>query len=111
MADTRLEAQFELLLRAAGIGGYEREYRFTAPRKWRFDFAWPEKMLAVEIEGGIWTQGRHTRPMGYAADLEKYNAAQCMGWRILRYAQPSFNEPDNILAQVITVLNMPVPGK
>jgi len=42
-------------------------------------------MLAAEIEGGAWTQGRHTRGKGFIADMEKYNCAVLMGWHILRF--------------------------
>ena len=64
----------------------EREYRFDPTRKWRADFAWPAQKLLVEVEGGIWTGGRHTRGSGFARDAEKYNAAAMHGWRILRFA-------------------------
>ena len=64
----------------------EAEYRFHPLRKWRFDYAWPEKHIAVEIEGGIYTNGRHTRGGGFSGDMEKYNAAVLHGWAILRYA-------------------------
>ena len=62
----------------------EREYKFHPERKWRFDFAWPEKMIAIECEGGIWSGGRHTRGIGFINDCEKYNEATILGWRILR---------------------------
>jgi hypothetical protein len=62
----------------------EVEWVFAPPRRWRFDLAWPARMLAVEIEGGIWTGGRHTRGKGFEADCEKYNAAVLGGWRVLR---------------------------
>lgn len=61
-----------------------REYRFCPGRRWRFDFAWPFYQIAVEIEGGSWVQGRHTRGCGMRADCEKYNAAVLAGWRVLR---------------------------
>ena len=64
--------------------GIEREYKFHPVRKWRFDFCWPEHDLAVEIEGGIWTKGRHNRPLGFKNDMEKYNEAMLNGWRLLR---------------------------
>ena len=64
---------------------YEREYKFHPTRKWRFDFAFPKKMLAVEIEGAIWANGRHTRPQGFIKDMEKYNEASKMGWTILKF--------------------------
>lgn len=60
------------------------DYRFAPPRRWRFDYAWPALRLALEIEGGIWTDGRHVRGRGYERDCEKYNAAALAGWRVLR---------------------------
>ncbi len=62
----------------------EREYRFAPPRRWRFDFAWPDLLIALEVEGGTRTGGRHVRGDGYEKDCEKYNEAAIRGWRILR---------------------------
>lgn len=84
-----LEEVLALQIRADGLPEPEREYRFAKdlepPRLWRFDFAWPEVRLAVEVEGGVWANGRHTRPKGYAEDLKKYNTAVQLGWRVLRF--------------------------
>lgn len=63
-----------------------REYKFHPVRLWRFDFAFVDHMLAVEIEGGIWTAGRHTTGTGFLHDIEKYNAATELGWRLLRFS-------------------------
>jgi len=60
----------------------ECEYVFHPTRKWRFDFAWPDKLAAVEMQGATWAQGRHTRGMGYRADCEKLAEAQLLGWRV-----------------------------
>lgn len=68
-----------------------KEHVFHPVRKWRFDYALPEHMIAVEVEGGVWTSGRHTRPQGFINDMEKYNAATVMGWRVLRVT------PDDLL--------------
>ena len=65
-------------------GEYTTEYKFNPVRKWRFDFAFME-WIAVEIEGGIWTQGRHTRGSGFVKDAEKYNTAAALGWRVFRF--------------------------
>lgn len=64
--------------------GYVTEHQFLPPRKWRFDYCWPAQRIALEIEGGAWTGGRHTRPKGFIRDLEKYNAAALAGWLLLR---------------------------
>jgi very-short-patch-repair endonuclease len=66
-------------------GGWEGEHRFELKRKWRFDFAAVSVRIAIEVEGGAWTHGRHTRGRGFVADLEKYNRAVVLGWRVLRY--------------------------
>lgn len=44
------------------------EHRFHPKRRWRFDLCWPVRKIALEVEGGIWVNGRHTRPAGYQAD-------------------------------------------
>lgn len=61
------------------------EYKFHPTRKWRIDYAFPDVKLAVEIEGGVWTRGRHTRGAGFKGDMEKYNALTEAGWHLLRY--------------------------
>lgn len=77
------EEQLALHLRAAGIE-FTREFKFHATRKWRFDFALPDHLIAVEVEGGAWTNGRHTRGKGFIADLEKYEEAMRLGWNVYR---------------------------
>jgi very-short-patch-repair endonuclease len=60
------------------------ELRFAPPRRWRFDFAFEPQKVAVEIEGGAFSRGRHTRGVGFVNDLEKYNHAVALGWKVLR---------------------------
>ena len=67
----------------------EKEYKFHPTRKFRFDYAFPRIKLAVEFEGGIWVQGRHTKGAGYAKDCFKYNSAADLGWTVLRYTPAS----------------------
>ena len=64
---------------------YEGEYEFFDLRKWRFDRAWPAERVAVELDGGTWSGGRHTRGTGYAKDCEKLNTATAMGWAVFRF--------------------------
>ena len=68
-----------------GYGKAEPEYYFAKPRRWRFDLAWPELMVAFEREGGSWGSSRHTSGSGYAKDCEKYNRAAQLGWRVFRF--------------------------
>lgn len=61
----------------------ETEYRFHPPRRWRFDYCLKEYKIAIEFNGSVWTQGRHTRGQGYINDREKINQAQIDGWLVL----------------------------
>lgn len=70
-----------------------KEHRFHPTRMWRFDYAIPACKIALEVEGGVWTRGRHTRPRGFLGDIEKYNAATLMGWRVFR------TTPDDLYTQ------------
>jgi very-short-patch-repair endonuclease len=69
----------------ADIPPGQYDQRFSADRMFRFDFSWPDAKVAVEIEGGNWARGRHTRPQGYESDCEKYNLAADLGWAMYRF--------------------------
>jgi hypothetical protein len=86
--------------RDCGISRHIAEFKFHPTRKWRFDFAWPSQSnnpsiqqsdsgggVALEVQGGLWTRGRHTRGAALLNEHEKLNAAAVMGWRIL-YCTP-----------------------
>ena len=62
-----------------------REFKFFTLRKWRLDFLLPEHLVGIEIEGAIWSRGRHTRGQGFRNDTEKYNYATMLGIRVLRF--------------------------
>lgn len=82
-----MKASVPDILLAAGFGNFETEFQFHSHRKWRFDYAWPEIKLALEIDGGTLgiCKGRHVRGTGYARDCEKLNTAVFLGWSVLRY--------------------------
>lgn len=70
----------------------EYEFATSIGRRWRFDFAFPDRLVAVEVEGGIWARdadgrpgGRHNRAAGFEEDCRKYNAAAVLGWTVLRF--------------------------
>ncbi|KWQ05257.1 hypothetical protein SE27_08295 [Acinetobacter harbinensis] len=79
------ESELVIQLKALKIE-FEQEFKFHPKRKWRADFHLVEKMILVEVEGGIWSGGRHTRGKGYLGDMEKYNAATVMGYRVIRFS-------------------------
>lgn len=85
--ESTLEHAFATMLQAYQFIEPIREYRFNAKRRFRFDFAWPDCKIAVECEGGVYTQGRHTRGKGFESDCEKYNLATLQGWRVLRFTR------------------------
>lgn len=88
---SELEIMFAWQVKHFGLPEPVQELRFHPVRKWRFDFAWPDRMLAVEIEGGTRTKGRHTQGSGFEKDCEKYNAALLAGWHILRFTGAMVN--------------------
>jgi len=81
---SELEEAFLAAVRLHGLPMPETEYRFHKKRRWRVDFAWAEARVAVEVEGGIWSNGRHVRGSGFEADCEKYNELALAGWLLIR---------------------------
>ena len=81
-----------------------KEYKFHPTRRWRFDYALPQHKIALEVEGGVWTGGRHIRPQGFLGDIEKYNTAALMGWRVFRTTPDELIRTStlNLLKQAIT---------
>lgn len=81
------------------------ELLFHSTRRWRFDYAIPAAQVAIEVEGGAYTQGRHTRGRGFEADMEKYNTAEAMGWHVLRVTPERLCAPVTIELVHRTVVN------
>lgn len=80
------------------------EFMFAPPRKFRADFCWPEAMLILECDGGIWTQGRHTRGSGFLRDMEKLNLAAILGYRVIRVTPKEMKSGKvfELLAKILT---------
>lgn len=85
MSSSPLENLFAMQLDAAGLTGYVREYQAIPGRKFRFDFAWTERKLLVEVNGGTYAKGAHSTGRGIARDYEKANLAVLQGWRVLSF--------------------------
>lgn len=88
-----------------------KEYKFHPTRRWRFDYAIPEHKIALEVEGGVWTGGRHTSPKGFLGDIEKYNTATLMGWRVFRTTPDELYKLSTINLIKAAILGLNTPEK
>jgi very-short-patch-repair endonuclease len=73
----------------------EPQFRFC-DRLWRLDFAWPDFMIAVEIDGGTYSGGAHVRGGGVQNDCDKRNRATELGWRVFRYTARDVRSGDAV---------------
>lgn len=95
--------------RVSKIPEPESEIKFHPVRRWRFDFAWIDKKIALEVEGGVFTGGRHTRGKGFMNDMEKYNNAALLGWTVIR-CTPTQLKNGQIFILLRELFNKTIPG-
>lgn len=79
-----LAAKFEHLWQMWQGPELTKEYKFHPHRRWRADYALVDAKVLIELEGGIYSNGRHSRAAGFLGDIEKYNAASMLGYVVLR---------------------------
>ena len=91
-AESPLERQFADLWQMLGGPELEREFRFEPMRRWRADFAHIASRTLIEIEGGIYSGGRHVRGVAFTSDAIKYNAAEMAGFHVIRLTSDMLNE-------------------
>lgn len=77
------ELHGKVLAQLVGLPDPATELLFHPKRRWRLDFAWPTRMIALEVHGGIHSGGRHTRGRGFVEDRAKMNEATLLGWTVL----------------------------
>ena len=84
-----LEKILAAIIKDAGIEAPQLENRFYGLRRWRADMIWLDQKLIVEIEGGLYVPGggRHQRMGGIQKDMEKYNTATLLGYKVLRVSK------------------------
>jgi len=80
---SELNERFAIILKGTTLPKPAREYRFDLKHRWAWDFAWPECMVALDIQGGTWNAGGHVRGKGYENDCRKYSTASILGWTII----------------------------
>jgi very-short-patch-repair endonuclease len=98
MTKSNLEELLLLLIRTEGLPEPEREYMFAKSigRRWRLDFAYPEKRIGIEVQGGIYVRGAHSRGTGLERDYEKLNAAQMLGWDVYQFSRKMIDNGEAI---------------
>lgn len=65
--------------------GIRKRAKLLDVKDWRFDFAWPDVKVAVEVDGNAWHVkggGGHMKD----DDLRKLNYAKIMGWIVFRFS-------------------------
>jgi len=83
----------------------EAEVLFIPKRRFRLDRAFKTQKLGIELDGGVFSRGRHVRGAGFERDLEKMNLAVLNGWRVLRYSTNMLNDnPEQVIGQIRKVL-------
>jgi very-short-patch-repair endonuclease len=81
------EEMFSVQLKTLGVPSPVQQFKFVPDRKFSADFAWPDRMILVELEGGIWRRGggAHSHPSNILRDIEKQTLAAFHGYRVFRF--------------------------
>lgn len=77
-----MDAYLQILRQETGLE-WVAEHRFHPPRRWRFDYACPKLMIAVEVNGGNFVGGRHANPVALGKEYEKLGQAAADGWSVV----------------------------
>jgi hypothetical protein len=104
--DSALEMALLTRLERHGLPLGDGQYRFVPGRLYRFDRAWPAHLVAVEIQGGLWVNGAHSRGSGVERDCVKLSIAAAMGWRVLPVSKAMIESGQavELVAQALGVL-------
>jgi very-short-patch-repair endonuclease len=101
MKSSELELLLEAQILTAGLPQPVKEYKLIPYRRFRCDFAYPDIKLAIEVEGGTWSGGRHTTGSGFEKDCEKYNEAAILGWTVIRVTGKMINSIDLVALKFV----------
>jgi hypothetical protein len=107
MARVSCAMPFEWYCKLNGLPAPVNEHKFHPTRRWRFDHAWPDHKLALEVQGGIFISGRHSRGAALLKEHEKLNAAASLGWRVcfVTPKQIANGEAINIVSQALSCIS------
>lgn len=73
-----IEAELEKQFSIGGLKGFETQFKPLLPRKWSLDFAWPDRKVAVEVQGMV-----HRIKDKFRRDIEKRAELMLAGWKVL----------------------------
>ena len=82
---SRLASQFERLWALHKGPALTKEVTFFPGRRFRFDYAHHAAKAAIELDGGVFVAGRHSRGMGQVKDAEKGRLAAYSGWNVIHF--------------------------
>ena len=108
--------EMELILNEISNYDYHKEYKFLSDRRFRFDYVFLLdnsliKGIAIEFEGGVWSNGRHIRPLGFIKDCEKYNLATVNGYVVLRFTSECIKDTNRVKTTIeSTLINYSASG-
>ncbi len=108
-----LEEQFLAMLESLGGSlskGVRTNYIPYDDAKFEIDFAWPEILVAVEIDGGTFTRGKHTRGTGYDIDCQKRNRLTSDGWRVLVFTTTDLKKRSRIVLPLLRTIKIASRG-
>jgi hypothetical protein len=97
------EYRFAAMLSGGTGKGSRERIKAIGLNDWRFDVFIPEYGIAIEFEGGLFTNGAHSRGLGVLRDIAKYNAATVNGYKVLRYTHTHHKYSD-ILADLARII-------
>ena len=103
---SHLQDKLIAALQATDLPMPVEEHKFHPTRKWRFDAAWPTFSLAVELQGGTYAYGRHSRGPQMHNDYDKLNAAQLLGWRVFYFDSKHIKDMEATLDTIRQALEL-----
>jgi very-short-patch-repair endonuclease len=80
---SKLEAALLQQITLCRLPTPERNVRLIEGRLFTWDFVWRAQRVCLEVQGGTWSQGAHSRGAGQARDAKKQALATLAGWRCL----------------------------
>ncbi len=81
---SKIEELLAEQIAAAALPVPVREFKHVHGRRFRLDFAWPDRMIGVEVQGMV-----HRIKKRFEADIEKRALGLLAGWRIMEVSGAS----------------------